>query len=193
MAPPDARRLTSLHDQSLRLGRVVEDLAELAAAESAALSLRPADLDVAALVREVVDAHAATLRAAEVRVRRELADGVVVRADPDRLHQAIGNLLANAARYARPGDLVVVRVRVDGEQVVIEVADTGPGIPPEDLPHVFDRFWRGRTGAAVAGSGIGLAVVRELVAAHGGTVTAASGPEGGSTFTVRLPWHAGPR
>ncbi len=73
------------------------------------------------------------------------------------------------------------------DQRLIVVADTGPGIAPEDLPRVFDRMWRGRTGQAVAGSGIGLAIVRELVMAHGGTVDVASDGRSGTTFTVRLP------
>jgi two-component system, OmpR family, sensor histidine kinase BaeS len=75
---------------------------------------------------------------------------------------------------------------------VIEVADTGPGIEDADLPHVFDRLWRGRTAAGVAGRGIGLAVVREIVTAHGGTATATSGP-GGADFTIRLPRQDRPR
>jgi two-component system, OmpR family, sensor histidine kinase BaeS len=189
LAPADTERLTSLHDQALRLGRVVDDLAELAAAESAALSLRPADIDLAALARTVVTAHAAQLRTAGVDVHTELTDGVHVRADPDRLHQALANLLGNASRYARPGDQVTVRVHMADGAAIVRVADTGPGIPTDELPHVFDRLWRGHAAAAISGSGIGLAVVRELVAAHGGTVTAASGPHGGSTFTVRLPVH----
>ncbi len=110
---------------------------------------------------------------------------MLVLADPDRLHQVVGNLLGNAVRYCRPGDDVTATVRRDGSDAVLEVRDTGPGIPPEDLPHVFERLWRGR--ADTEGSGIGLAVVRELVTAHGGTVTAASDGVRGTTVTVRLP------
>ena len=186
-ADPDPARLTSLHDQTLRLGRVVDDLAELAAAESAALSLRLADVDLAALARAELASHAPRLEAAGLAARAELAEGVVVRADADRLHQAVGNLLDNAARYLRAGDSVTVRVFTTGGEAVVQVADSGPGIPNDALPHVFDRLWRGRSRRDVAGSGIGLAVVRELVTAHGGTVEAASGPAGGATFTIRLP------
>ena len=186
-ADPDPARLTSLHDQTLRLGRVVDDLAELAAAESAALSLRLADVDLAALARTELASHAPRLEAAGLAARAELAEGVVVRADADRLHQALGNLLGNAERYLRAGDSVTVRVSTTGGEAVVQVADSGPGIPEDALPHVFDRLWRGRSHRDVAGSGIGLAVVRELVTAHGGTVEAASGPAGGATFTIRLP------
>ncbi len=187
LAPPDAQRLTSLHDQALRLGRVVQDLADLTAAENAAVSLRPADIDLTSLVGDVVTAHSARLRAAGLDVHTELTEHIPVRADPDRLHQAVGNLLGNAARYARPGDSVTIRTHSAGDTATIEVSDTGPGIPADELPHVFERLWRGQTGTSVAGAGIGLAVVRELVTAHGGTVTATSGPGGGSTFTIILP------
>jgi len=187
LAPADPRRLTDLHDQSLRLGRVVDDLAELAAAEAAALSLHPTAVDLAALTQAVLGAHAAQLRAAGLDVHTDLPAGVVVRADPDRLHQALGNVVANAARFGRPGDRLDVRVAaVDGVPTVT-VADTGPGIPDDELPHVFDRLWRGRGSDTIAGSGIGLAVVRELVTAHRGSVTAESGPAGGTTVIIRLP------
>ena len=187
LADPDPARLTSLHDQTLRLGRVVEDLAELAAAESAAPSLRLADVDLAALARAELASHAPRLESAGLAARAELAEGVVVRGDADRLHQAVGNLLDNAERYLRAGDSVTVRLFTTGGEAVVQVADSGPGIPDDELPHVFDRLWRGRGRQDAAGSGIGLAVVRELVTAHGGTVEATSGPAGGATFTIRLP------
>jgi two-component system sensor histidine kinase BaeS len=187
LVPADPQRLTSLHDQALRLGRVVDDLSELSAAETAGLSLRAVDLDLSELAASVVRAHDARLRAAGLEIRTELADGVTVHADPDRLHQAIGNLLDNAARYGRPGDEVTVRVRSTSGWAVVEVTDTGPGIPADELPHVFDRLWRGSAATGVAGSGIGLAVVHELATAHGGNVTAAATTAGGTTFTIRLP------
>ncbi|WP_433229795.1 ATP-binding protein [Actinomadura formosensis] len=187
LAEPDPARLAALHDQALRLGRIVGDLAELSAAESAALSLHLADVDAGAVAREAIAAHAAPLDAAGITVRADLADGVVIRADADRIHQALGNLLSNAVRYCRAGDTVTVRVRGEGADAVIEVADTGPGIPDAERSHVFERLWRGTSGRGVAGSGIGLAVVRELVSAHGGTVAVAPGEGGGTVFTVRLP------
>jgi len=187
LAEPDPARLASLHDQSLRLGRVVEDLAELSAAESAALSLRRADVDLAGIVTAALDGQEPRLRSAGLRVDRDIRSPVPVHADPDRLHQAVTNLLTNAARYCRPGDQVQVSVDTVDDHARIRVADTGPGIEPADLPHVFDRFWRGRNSRSAVGAGIGLAVVRELVAAHGGAVDAQSRPGHGSTFTIRLP------
>lgn len=184
---PDTERLAALHDQTLRLGRVVQDLADLSAAESAALSLRPTEADLAEIARSALAAQHATLDAAGLRVESDLAGPVPVRADPDRLHQVVVNLLANAARYCRPGDQVGVRAYVEGAAAVLEVADTGPGIAEEELPHVFERLWRGQRTREVAGSGIGLAVVRELVTAHGGTVTASSPRRAGTAVTIRLP------
>ena len=143
-------------------------------------------MDLAELTRAALAARDAQLRAAGLQVQAELHPGVLVRGDADRLDQALGNLLTNAARYCRPGDQVTARVSAGDGQAVVEIADTGPGIPADELPHVFDRLWRGKTSNATSGSGIGLAVVRELVSAHGGTVTATSAP-GGATFTIRLP------
>jgi two-component system sensor histidine kinase BaeS len=184
---PDTRRLGALHDQALRLGRIVDDLAELSAAEAAALRLDRRDLDLAVVAGQALDGRRAQLRAAGLVVRGDIHAPLPVRGDADRLHQAIGNLLANAARYCRPEDRVVLRAVADDGHAVVEVADTGPGIDAADLPHVFERLWRGRSAGSVAGSGIGLAVVRELVTAHGGTVSAGTSPEGGATFTIRLP------
>lgn len=193
LADPSPARLAALHDQALRLGRIVSDLGDLAAAESAGRSMRRTDVDLAGLARAVLTASGPQLRAAGLTVHADLAPGVTVRGDPDRLHQVLGNLLANTARYCRPGDEVTLTVRAEPEMAVAEVRDTGPGIPPADLPHVFDRFWRGTAARSVPGSGLGLAVVRELVTAHGGTVQAVSLPSGGSVFTVRLPAARGAR
>jgi len=190
---PTPEGLAGLHDQSLRLGRVVADLAELSAVEAAGLSLQLASVDLAQLARNESAQHEARLRAAGLHVTVDAADPVVVRADADRLHQALGNLLANAARYCDPGDSVSLSVTaVDGD-AILQVADSGPGIPAEELPHIFDRLWRGLAAQQVAGSGIGLALVREIIVRHGGTIAATSVVGEGTTITIRLPGaNAGP-
>jgi two-component system sensor histidine kinase BaeS len=104
------------------------------------------------------------------------------------MHQALGNLLSNAGRYCRPGDTVTVTTSKEDGEALVEVADDSPGVPADELPHIFDRLWRGsaarrRTG----GIGIGLAVVKELITAHGGTVSASSGADGGTRIVLRLP------
>ncbi|GAA3452417.1 HAMP domain-containing sensor histidine kinase [Dactylosporangium matsuzakiense] len=193
LQPADPARLAGLHDQSLRLGRVVEDLAELSAAESAALSLRPADVELADIVARATDGQETHLRSAGLHVHRDLHPPVNVHADPDRLHQAVTNLLTNATRYCRPGDQVHIRVDAVDQQARIQITDTGPGIGPAELPHVFDRLWRGADHRSVTGAGIGLAVVRELVTAHGGTIHATSRPGHGTTFTIGLPLATAPQ
>jgi two-component system sensor histidine kinase BaeS len=148
-------------------------------------------VDLAEVARKETDARAAQLRAAGLELDVDLpAAPVWVRGDAERLHQVAGNLLQNCARHCRPGDRVTVRAQANPPRLV--VADTGPGIAPADLPHVFDRFWRGPDQAGRPGSGLGLAVVRGLMEAQGGTVTAESDGHAGSTFTLTLPsWAAG--
>ncbi|WP_230396270.1 sensor histidine kinase [Streptomyces blattellae] len=190
---PSPDRLAALHDQTLRLGRIVGDLGELAEAESARFSLRLAEVDLIALVRAALAGREAELRTAGLSVHTRLDVGPLpVRADADRLHQALGNLLSNTARHCRPGGTVTVTAFATPAQALVEVADTGPGIPADELPHVFDRLWQGTGARATGGSGIGLAVVKELVTAHGGTVAAGPGPHGGTRMTISLPRAASP-
>ena len=184
---PDTARLAALHDQSLRVGRVVDDLAELSAAETAALSLRRTEVDLGRVAQDAVVAARTTMEAAGLHVVTRLSPSVVVVGDSDRLHQVVGNLLVNTARHCRDGDTVTVSVERSDPMATLVVSDSGPGIAPADLPFVFDRLWRGRADSEVAGSGIGLAVVRELVSAHGGSVQVDSDGVHGATFTVRLP------
>jgi two-component system sensor histidine kinase BaeS len=188
-ADPAPARLAALHDQSLRLGRVVGDLAELSDAESARLSLNTTGLELADLVRRAVSDREAELRAAGLTVRTRIGtEPLPVRADADRIHQALGNLLSNSARYCRPGDSVTVTASAEEDAIFVEVADDGPGIPADELPRVFDRLWRGSAARdRSVGSGIGLAVVKELITAHGGKVTAFSQPAGGTRIVIRLP------
>lgn len=184
---PDPERLAALHDQSLRLGRVVADLAELSEVETAGLLLRENLVNLTQVVREEIALHESQLRTAGLRVFTDLSGPVLVHADADRLHQAVGNILANAARYCRPGDDVTISLSVEDGEVVLQISDTGPGIPAEELQFVFDRLWRGEAARQIPGSGIGLAVVREIVSSHGGTVEVDAASGGGTRITVRLP------
>jgi len=184
---PDTGRLAALHAQSIKLGRVVEDLAALAAAESASLSLRRAPVELRDVVVDAFRGALPILEAAGVHASLARTDEVSVDADSDRLHQAVSNLLSNAARYCRPGDAVSLSLSCEADSASILVADTGPGLPDDELGHVFERLWRGTQAADISGSGIGLAVVRELVEAHGGTVSVERNAAGGLTFAIRLP------
>jgi signal transduction histidine kinase len=110
-----------------------------------------------------------------------------VLADERWMHQVVTNLLSNALKFTPAGGTVTIRTRQDGASAVLEVADTGVGIPADDLPRIFDRFWRGQSAAQTSGSGIGLAIAAELTVAHGGTLTAASEPGAGTRLTLTLP------
>jgi two-component system sensor histidine kinase BaeS len=187
LVPPTPENLGALHQQAVRLGRIVEDLAVLSAAETAAFSLRRESVDLASLVEDAVTAARPAFSARGIAITSDEPAPVNVLGDVDRLHQAVGNLLSNAARYCRPGDDVRVSVTASAREAFVTVHDTGPGIPPEDLPYVFDRMWRGGAPAPGTGSGIGLAVVRELTEAHGGSVSVSSDGATGTTFTITLP------
>jgi two-component system sensor histidine kinase BaeS len=186
LAEPTPARLTSLHQEVLRLGRVVEDLELLAAAEAAELRLDQQPVDLAAVAGEVLDLLQPRATQAGVTLRGELR-AAMVSGDPQRLHQITANLVANAVKYTPPGGTVTVTVDHAGGSVRLVVTDTGPGIEPEELPHLFDRFWRGRAAIGTPGSGIGLTVVAELVRAHGGRLEVTSTPGTGTAFTVCLP------
>ncbi|WP_282702386.1 HAMP domain-containing sensor histidine kinase [Streptomyces sp. CC219B] len=195
LVAPDPALLASLHDEALVLQRVIDDLQDLADADAGTLRLHREPVRADELLDQVAAAHRMSADTAGVTLRTS-ADGTPwLDADPVRMRQALGNLVSNALRHTPAGGTVALTARRHGDDVVLEVADTGTGIGAEDLPHVFDRFWRAgksrsrRTG----GSGLGLPIVRHLVAAHGGTAEAASEPGAGSVFTLRLPGGEPPK
>ncbi len=186
LVPADRETLAALHLQAARLGRIVNDLSELAAAETSGIQVSLEDVDLGRIADLALAARAGSLAVAGLQVERDLAPGIHVVADPDRLNQVVGNLLSNAILYCRPGDQVAVRVVSDRGQGVLEVIDSGPGIPAHELPHLFDRGWRGSTGDGTTGSGLGLPIARALVLAQGGTFDVLSDAEQGVRSTVRL-------
>jgi two-component system sensor histidine kinase BaeS len=188
---PSPEELGSLRDEVLRLARMVDDLQTMAAADAAVLRLAREPCDLAAIAGAAADSLARQFETAEVTLDRRLAP-VPVLADERWMHQVVTNLLGNALKFTPAGGTVTVHTRQDGPSAVLEVADTGIGIPPEELPRIFDRFWRGRAAAQTSGSGIGLAVAAELTSAHGGTLTAASKPGEGTRLTLTLPLSAQP-
>ncbi|WP_235618855.1 sensor histidine kinase [Embleya scabrispora] len=189
VAVPDRAWTASLLEEALLLQHVIDDLQDLAEADAGRLGLRLESVSSYDVAQQVVAAHLARATAAGVALVVRGEPGAVLRADPVRLRQMVGNLVSNAVRHTPAGGRVTVRVRDDGSAVVFEVADTGTGIARDDLPHVFDRFWRAdksrnrRTG----GTGLGLAIVQRLTRAHDGEITAHSTLGEGSTFTIRLP------
>jgi two-component system sensor histidine kinase BaeS len=183
---PTPGQLSSLRDEVLRLAGLVDDLHTLSAAEAAALQLSLHPCDLAEIAGAAAGTLAGRFEAAGITLERRLAP-VSVLADAQRMHQVVTNLLGNALKFTPAGGRVTLEAGPDGGKARLSVADTGAGIPGDELPRIFDRFWRGRQAAGVAGSGIGLAVVAELVRAHGGGVTATSAPEQGTQVVVTLP------
>jgi two-component system sensor histidine kinase BaeS len=182
---PDHETLRSLHDEVLRLTGLVGDLETLAAADAAALRLEKRPVDLAEIAGAAVALARGAAADAEVTLDATL-EAAPAQADPERLRQIVVNLLSNALRHTPAGGRIEVRTRATDGGVTLEVLDTGPGIAPEDLPHVFERFYRGAGAEGTSGSGIGLAVAAELVAAHGGSIDARNREGGGAEFTVRL-------
>ena len=187
LAEPTPARLSSLHDEALRLGRVIADLEMVASAQAAGLHLERQPVDLAAIAETATTMLRPQFADAGVTLSTT-AMPAVVDGDADRLHQIVVNLLTNAVKFTPAGGIVRLTVAPLDHLVRLEVADTGPGIPPDELPHVFERFWRGAA-SRTGGSGIGLAIVAELATAHGGRATVESALGHGATFTVLLPRH----
>ncbi|MFE3032424.1 sensor histidine kinase [Streptomyces canus] len=186
----DKSLISSLLEEALLLQHIIDDLRDLAAADAGALRLHLEDVDAAALLAQVARAHQGTAGAAGVELRVWSApERPYLRADSLRLRQAIGNLVSNAIRHTPAGGTVTLSVRPLGDQVVFGVEDTGSGIGEEDLPKVFDRFWRAEKSRSRqgGGSGLGLSIVRKLAEAHSGTVQVSSVLGQGSVFSLRLP------
>jgi two-component system, OmpR family, sensor histidine kinase BaeS len=192
VAEPSIERLSSLHDEVLRLGTIVDDLEALASADAAGLRLERKLVGLERVAGDAAELLEPRFAAAELELRLEL-EPVEVEGDPGRLGQIVTNLLMNGLKFTPPGGRVTLAVVPQGELARLSVADTGPGIPAEELPHVFERFWRGSRAAAVGGSGIGLAIVSELARAHSGRVEVESTIGEGTTLTVLLPRASGHR
>ncbi|MFI6936293.1 sensor histidine kinase [Streptomyces sp. NPDC050287] len=193
---PDPALLAALHDEALVLQRVIDDLRDLADADAGTLRLHPEPVRCQDLLDQVAAAHRVAADAGGVTLRTTVDGTPWLEADPVRMRQALGNLVSNALRHTPAGGTVTLSARRDSDgggegdgDVLLEVTDTGTGIAAEDLPHVFDRFWRAEKSRSrrTGGSGLGLPIVRHLVAGHGGTVDVASEPGTGSVFTMRLP------
>ncbi|MFE5190818.1 sensor histidine kinase [Streptomyces sp. NPDC056628] len=189
LVDPDPALLASLHEEALVLQRVIDDLQDLAAADAGTLRLHREPVRADELLGQVAAAHQVAADAAGVTLRTTAEGTPWLDADPVRMRQALGNLVSNALRHTPSGGTVTLSARPDGDEVVLEVADTGTGIAPDDLPHVFERFWRAEKSRSrrTGGSGLGLPIVRQLTAAHGGSAEAAAAPGTGAVFTLRLP------
>jgi signal transduction histidine kinase len=182
---PTPAALASLHDETLRLSRMVEDLQTVASADAAGLRLECEPVDLAVVARGAAGALERSFAAAEVKLRYRTTSAVV-RGDPRWLYEIVTNLLVNACKFTPAGGAVLLDVRSTRGLARLEVSDNGPGVPADEREHIFERFYRGRSGRRAGGSGIGLWVVKGLVEAHGGRVHVEDLPDGGSRFVVVL-------
>ncbi|MFH8256262.1 ATP-binding protein [Streptomyces roseolus] len=179
-----ARAVRLISAETVKLAVLVEDLMEISRFDARAAELHTDEVDVADCVRKTLSSRHWT---DPDQVHAVLGEGIRARLDPRRFDVVVANLVGNALRHGRAP--VTVRVRADdGPTLVVEVSDRGPGIHPDVLPHVFERFYKADPARArSAGSGLGLAITEENVRLHGGTVEAANHPAGGAVFTVRIP------
>lgn len=182
--PADREHLELVRDEAQQLERLIDDLRTLSLAEAGALALNREPVDLAELAREVAAAFATQAATAAVGLSVEADAPVELELDPHRVRQVITNLVANAMRHTPPGGRVTISVERRTDQVRLEVRDTGSGMAPEETAQAFDRFWRS---GERAGAGLGLAIVRDLVRAHGGEVWIESEPEAGTIVTCELP------
>ncbi|MFI6415674.1 ATP-binding protein [Streptomyces sp. NPDC050585] len=179
-----ARAVRLISAETVKLAVLVEDLMEISRFDARAAELHPDEVDVADCVRKTLGSRHWT---DPEQVHAVLDEGIRARLDPRRFDVVVANLVGNALRHGRPP--VTVRVHAEGgSTLVVQVSDRGPGIHPDVLPHVFERFYKADPARArSAGSGLGLAITEENVRLHGGTVEAANDPAGGAVFTVRIP------
>lgn len=184
-----AAAVRSAAAEAERLSRLTDDLLLLARNDEDQLSLRLETTDIGKMLARSAGIAASRLAAAGVSCRIEAQDGMLAAVDGDRIRQAVDNLLDNALRFAPRGSAIVLSATADSCDLGIQVRDDGPGFPPGFLPHAFERFRRPDTSRSRddGGAGLGLAIVRAIAAAHGGTATAANRPGSGAMVSLRFP------
>jgi two-component system sensor histidine kinase BaeS len=183
LIPTTREQLQSLHDETGKLTGIIAGMEELIQAEASVLSLKKEEIRLKPFLEAIVERYAAMFRSSGVEIMLQCEEEAAVIADPDRLSQVLVNLLGNALKATTAGGSVTVRARAQDRDVLVSVEDTGCGIAADELPFIFERFYRGARG----GMGLGLAIVKELVEAHGGRIEVRSEPGKGSVFTVILP------
>ena len=188
LAPPEAY-LAAMSEQVRTLARLVEDLFELARIDAGVLTLELRKAELAALVETCVRGLGAEARSRNVSVEARVANGVAAHCAPEQVERVLYNLLTNAVRHTPPDGSVAVLAEADPREVRIVVEDTGDGLTPEAAARMFERFWRGDGARAPGdgGAGLGLAIARGLVEAHGGRIWAERRPEGGTRVSFTLP------
>lgn len=187
---PTEEVIISLHDEILRLSRLITDLQDLSLAESGNLLLKLQDIAPIEILDKIVNNFRGPALSSNIEIKANVSEITGrISVDCDRIIQALSNIMTNAIRHTPPGGEIELSLTENETAVLFSVADNGPGIKPEDLPHIFDRFFRGSQSRnrADGGSGLGLAIVRSLLVIHEGNITAECPPSGGTIFTISLP------
>jgi signal transduction histidine kinase len=190
LSPKQAETVEVILDNTRHLVRLLNDLLDLARSDAGRLTIRPEQTGAAGLIEDAVRTMRAQLDARGQALNLEIEPVLPqIEADRDRIRQVLVNLLTNANEYCPQGANIGVKARRVAAEVEIDVIDDGPGIPGQQLEHIFERFSRGDAGESqrVGGTGLGLAISKSLIELHGGTIDAESTPGEGSTFRIRLP------
>ena len=179
--------LASCMEESARILNMLSSLMDISEAETGVMKLDRKTIDLSSVVDDMVELYGYSAEEKNITIARESGESVIVSADLNRIRQVIANLLDNAIKYTPEQGTITVATGRQGEQAVVTIRDTGPGIPPKDLPHIWDRLFRGDQSRSQPGLGLGLGLVRAIVQAHGGEVGVDSNPGRGSSFIVHLP------
>lgn len=192
--PLTIENIQPILEQNELLTRLVEDLRTLALADAGQLSLEKVPLNLKEFCEHMTETFQPQAQAKGLHIeledqRADKNSSAIVLGDPQRVEQILGNLISNAIRYSPPGGVVKIRLNADGQDLLVQVKDSGSGIPPDALPFIFDRFYRADKSRSrnEGGSGLGLAIARQLAQTHGGNLTAENASDGGAIFTLRMP------
>ncbi len=185
---PSEERFSAMYDEALYLQRLVEDLRTLSLADAGELSLNCSPTQPGQMILRLASSFQNQAEQKHVRLTADVQpDLPAVDLDPERMLESLGNLISNALRYTPAGGQVLLSARREGDAVLLEISDTGAGIAPDELPHIFERFYRSDESRQEGGSGLGLAIAKSMVELQGGTITASSQGLGrGSKFTITL-------
>lgn len=175
-----------IYAAATRMNRLIDDLIEAARLESGGLELRRRRCDVTPLISDTLKLFEEQAAQKAVRLESQLPAHAEANVDPERLGRVLTNLFGNALKFTPPGGAITVRAEPDHEFLRVSVSDTGPGVPAEQVPHLFEKHWQARKERG-DGLGLGLYIVKSLVEAHGGSIAVESQPGAGSTFSFRLP------
>jgi len=187
----DDKSIDSLHQEVLQLNRLVDDLYELSLSDLGALNYRKSEIDICEALNSVIENFEESFRQKNIQLKSNISQhkSILFNGDPDRLHQLFSNLLKNSLRYTNPEGLLEIDIQVSANQLAINFKDSAPGVLTEDLPKLFDRLFRAESSRnrTTGGAGLGMAIVKNIVEAHQGTVSALNSPLGGLWIMIDFP------